>query len=99
MGAILPWHAADIDQAEKRLIDQRRRLQRVIATLATHVAGGDAAKLGIHERRELLQRGGVAVAPGLEQPCHLTGRRLSHPTPRALPVSSRDSALFQRRRL
>jgi hypothetical protein len=59
--SILPVDLALIDETQVDLVDERRRLQRVIHALASELTGSDAAQLGIQERQELVERGGVAA--------------------------------------
>jgi hypothetical protein len=61
--SILPVDLALIDETQVDLVDERRRLQRVIHALASELTGSDAAQLGIQERQELVERGGVAATP------------------------------------
>ena len=50
VGAILPLDAADIDQPEVDLVDERGGLEHVVGTLAGHVPLGDPAQLVVYER-------------------------------------------------
>ena len=65
MRAILPLHVTDIDELEVRLVDERGGLEGVPVSLVPHVAPGDAAKLRMDYRDELLESGFVSLPP-----CH-----------------------------
>ena len=65
--AVLPADAPGVGQPEKRLVHQRRGLQGVAAPLAAHVPSSQAAQLRLHERRQLLERAIIAVAPRPQQ--------------------------------
>ena len=65
--AILPADASGVGQPEKRLVHQRCGLQRVAAPLAAHVPARQAAQLRLDERRQLLERAIIAVAPRPQQ--------------------------------
>jgi hypothetical protein len=56
-------------------VHETRGLQRVICPLVTEVAGGDAAQLPVDNRDQTLEGIAVAVAPGEEQPRHVSWRR------------------------
>ena len=63
MRAILPAHLSGVDQPHERFVDERRRLQRVAAALASHVAAGQPAQLRFDERQQPLQGRLVAIGP------------------------------------
>ena len=71
MRAILPPHALITHEAHVRLIHQRRRLQAMARTLASHVAARQSVKLLIHDRGQPFERARVAVGPRAEQLAHL----------------------------
>jgi hypothetical protein len=71
MGAILPLHAALIDQLHPRFMHECGALQGVSRTFAAQVAIGQPPQLGIHERRELFQRALVTLTPINEQTRHI----------------------------
>jgi hypothetical protein len=81
--AALPVGVRLVDQLQVDLVDERRRLQGVAGTLATHVAPGQPAQLGLDEGDELVERGPVPVAPVEEQLADglLIGRGRRHPEP------------------
>src|SRR5260221_2188266 len=56
-----------IDQLEISLVHERRGFERVPGRLATKVAPGDEAQLGIYQRRQLVERLAIARAPSSEQ--------------------------------
>jgi len=67
MRPVPPLDAVCVNQPHERLVDQRCRLQRVVAPLASHVASGEPPQLCLDQRQQRLQRLLVAVAPGLQQ--------------------------------
>ena len=67
MRAILPAHVLRTDQPHERFIDERRRLQRVVAPFARHVDARQAPQLRFDERDQRLEGVVVAVAPRPEQ--------------------------------
>ena len=54
-------------QTQVRFVHQRRRLQRVLRPFVQEKTPGDAAKLVIHHRHQLLKRRFVAVPPLLQE--------------------------------
>ena len=77
MGPILPLHPLVIHQAHIGFIDQRGRLEAVAAALTSHVAVRQAAELRIDDRRQLVERELVSVAPGAEQLADVVYRHLA----------------------
>ena len=67
MRAIPPIDPPLIDQSQIRFVDERRRLQGVPHPLASKLARGDAAQLGIHERQQLVEGTVVPATPIVEQ--------------------------------
>ena len=56
------WFAL-VRQTQISLVDQRRRLQRVIGTLPLHIMMSETSKFLINERGQLLERSIVPMAP------------------------------------
>jgi len=50
--AVLPLHAAEIDEAKVGLVHKGRRLHRVPRALAAHVSAGELAQFRMHDRHE-----------------------------------------------
>ena len=73
MRAVLPLHLPDIDELEVGLVDERGGLQRMSDALVAHLTPGDAAKLRVDNRNELLESVFVPVPPREEQVGHLSG--------------------------
>jgi len=71
MSAILPLHALIAHEAHVSLIHQRRRLQALAWTLASHVAARQSVELLIHDRGQPFERARVSVGPRAEQLAHL----------------------------
>ncbi len=65
--AVLPPHAARIDQAQIGLVDERRGLQRVAGTLSRHVAMREPVEFVVHQRHQPIQRLLVSLIPGQQQ--------------------------------
>src|SRR5688572_22175997 len=61
--AILPIHLALIDESHVRLVNERGRLQAVVAPLPVHLTCGNAPQLAIHNRQQTIERGAIAVPP------------------------------------
>ena len=70
VAAVLPGDARLVDEAEIRLVDDGRRLERVARALSPELALGDLAQLRIDERHEPLDGRRVAFVPGDEKPRH-----------------------------
>ena len=64
MGAVLPAHAGGVHQAQEGFVDQGGGLQGVPLVFALHVAAGHTAQFGVDQRRQLVEGGAVAAAPG-----------------------------------
>jgi hypothetical protein len=64
MDAVLPGHSALVDETEERFVNERRRLQRVVAALVTQVQGSATAKLLVQHRHQLVAGFLIAIAPG-----------------------------------
>src|SRR5262249_7566180 len=67
VGPVPPFDAIDIDQAEVRLVYQRRRLERMIRSLPSHVTSGQPVELTVQQRNQSLASGLVALAPHPEK--------------------------------
>src|SRR5262249_23395901 len=63
MCSILPTDLALVDESQVDLMDQRRRLQRVVYALTSKLARRDAPELVVDERQQLLERSCVASTP------------------------------------
>lgn len=73
VGAILPRHGTQVDQAKERLVDERRRLQRMTGALAAHVPASQPLQFSLDHRGELLEGLGAARSPSAEQVSDLVG--------------------------
>jgi hypothetical protein len=60
MRPALPLDAVQVDEHQVRLVDERGRLERVIAPLALEEAVGQAPQLPVDQWQELLCGGGMA---------------------------------------
>src|SRR5262245_56500842 len=74
MCSILPTHMALVDEPKVDLMDERRRLKRVVYALTSKLAGRDAPELVIDERQQLFERSGVASTPVGQQRRDAPGR-------------------------
>ena len=88
VGAVVPAHGARVDQAHVGLVDQRRRLQRVVRPLPPHVAPSQPMQLGLDERDQAIERRLLPVAPGQQQSGDVVGRGVGHQRPPGPEVSS-----------
>src|SRR6516225_8829396 len=77
MGPVLPVHPLVVDQAHICLVDQRGGLQAMADALAFHVAACEAAKLVVHDRRQLRERALVTAAPRTEERTNVIPDRFS----------------------
>jgi hypothetical protein len=67
LGAVAPVDFLLIDQPHVRFVHERRRLERVVGTLAVEVASGEPAQFVVHDRQHLVTRARVAVRPFEQQ--------------------------------
>ena len=65
--AVLGPDTRVVDEAQVRLVHERRRVERVARPLAAHVAASQAPELGVEQRNEAIERAAVTVAPVEEQ--------------------------------
>jgi hypothetical protein len=56
MRTILPMDPVHIEQADICLVDERRRLKRMVRPFTLHVALGEDAQFLVNERDELVER-------------------------------------------
>src|SRR6185503_15267476 len=63
MRAVLPPRISLIDEFEIRLIDERRRLQCVLATLASQVVTGQTSQLAVDQRHQFFECRLIALSP------------------------------------
>jgi hypothetical protein len=56
VGATLPLVAALLLQAQPRLVDERRWLERVVSALTRQISAGYATQFAVNERKELSRR-------------------------------------------
>lgn len=66
--AVLEAERFGAQQAQGDLIDQRRRLERVVRTFVSHMAAGDRLELGVDGPEEAVARQIIALPGVLEQP-------------------------------
>jgi hypothetical protein len=64
---VLPLHAALIDELQIRLVHQRRRLERMVGSLARKVPFGQRLQLPVDHRHHLVEGFRAAVAALLEK--------------------------------
>ena len=65
-------------EAHVGLVHQRRRLQRVVRTLAAQMPRRDAAQLRVDQLHEAGEGGGVSAGPVPQQPRDLVASRIRH---------------------
>jgi hypothetical protein len=73
VGAILPDHALLSNQAQIRLMNQGRRLQRVARMLLTQVPGGAPSQFLLDQRQEIVTRLDVPSSPRPEEDADRAG--------------------------
>src|SRR3970282_263183 len=95
MRPVLPVDLLDIDQAQKRFVDQFGRLHAVVRTLALQAPAGDAPQLVVDERYQRIQSPLVSLAPGSEEHRHLVGRSQNSCILTGFPVVSVLSGPFR----
>ena len=66
----LPRHTLRADQSHVRLVDERRRLQSVIAAFPPKIGAGAAPELAIDKRHQVVARLQIPASPGPKQPGH-----------------------------
>jgi hypothetical protein len=71
--AILPGDPVLTHLPRVRLMDERRGLQRVIATLIPQVGPGSTSQFAIHKGHQVLARASVSLPPRSEQITHAAG--------------------------
>lgn len=59
MGTSLPFHGPIVLKPYPRLMNERRRLKRVIPPLAPQISASDTSQLAVDQRKELARRSGV----------------------------------------
>ena len=64
---VLPVDVRLIDQFDIRLVDQCRRLQRMVLPLVTEVDRRSTVQFGIYQRQQLIERTDIAIAPLVQQ--------------------------------
>ncbi len=74
MRPVLPVDVLDVDEAQKRLVDQFGRLHAVVRTLAEQAPTRDAPQLVVDERQQRIQSRLVSLAPRFQENGDLGGR-------------------------
>ena len=69
--AVLPSHAAQVDEAQVRLVDESGRRQRVVGPLRAQSPARDPTQILVHNGDQPAVRGSIALAPRHEQPRHI----------------------------
>ena len=64
MGSSLPFQGPIVLKPYPRLVDERRRLQRVIPPFAPQISARDAAQLAVDQRKQLARRSGALGGHG-----------------------------------
>ena len=75
VAAVLPARLIPPEQSKTHLVDERRRLERDVRSLAGEIAQGHPVQLVVDERDQPLERVLVAIAPHLEQAGDIAVRR------------------------
>ena len=66
--SIFPLDVADVDEAQIRLMNKGRGLQRVARPLVAHLTAGQPPQLVVDDGDELLERSLIAAAPREQEP-------------------------------
>jgi hypothetical protein len=66
MRAVLPADPFLINQTQVGLVDERSRLQRMVAPLASQAGGRAGPEVPLHEIEQIVSRLQVALSPGLQ---------------------------------
>jgi hypothetical protein len=74
VGTVLPLHAADVDQAQIYLVDERGGLKQVVLPLAGHVPLRDPPQLAVDEGDQPLDGTGITRSPVDQERRHIVGR-------------------------
>ena len=69
--AVLPSHAAQVDEAQVRLVDEGGRSQRVVGPLRAQSPARDSTQILVHNSDEPAVRGPIALAPRHEHSRHI----------------------------
>ena len=67
MPLVLDAHLPQAGKAQKQLVDERRRLQRVIRPFLPQEAIGHAPQLVVDEHEQFLHRRRIAAVPAIQQ--------------------------------
>jgi hypothetical protein len=80
VGAVLPPWIGLVSQTQISLVNQRRRLECVIAALSAHLMMGEASEFLIDQRSQLRESSIVPMTPLLQELGHplLRDQRLIH---------------------
>ena len=65
--AALPVDLRGVDQPQIGFVDQRGGLEGMVAVFLAQITARELAQFLVHQRHELVWRGGVPVAPGEQQ--------------------------------
>ena len=96
MRSILPIRAALVDETDVGLVHERGGLQGVVRPLVAKLACGDAAKLRIDEREQLIEGSPVAATPIAQQRGDVAGSDHSASSRRVGPPWTRRCVGFER---
>jgi hypothetical protein len=80
VSAIPPLDPGLVRKAQPCLVDQRRRLESVSRTLASHAGPGDSSQFLIHQPDQFVRCAGLSVSDPPEQISNFAGR-LHHGSP------------------
>ena len=80
MGAILPPDPPRLDEPQIGFVDERRRLEDMVRTLARHLPPRQATEVTMHDRNQFLERAIVTLSPAQEESRHVVRGRAGHRT-------------------
>src|SRR5436190_22780541 len=100
MRAVVPLNRLSADEADIRLVDERRRLEAVPCAFSRHTASRDPVQLLVDERDQSLEGALVALSPLEEQPGDLRvvirNSAILGPSPAISPFVSHSRFLSRR---
>jgi hypothetical protein len=66
VASVLPLDLRLVDEAQVGLVDERGHLHGLIAALASHIGGGNLAKIAVDRGEQTVARVGVPLPPRFE---------------------------------
>ena len=73
MRAVLPVNSRLVNQPQIGLVNERRRLERVVAALSTQIPRGARPQVSMDQTEEIIARLHVSACPRAQQECSRAG--------------------------